>query len=87
MYGALSLLTFGGLLWLLAHRWRDFPNAALTFPSVALWFAWRSLQNYFSFVGVFALIGDETVVADAESTDATPQPAAVTAVASPSTAP
>jgi hypothetical protein len=76
VYGALSILAFGALLWLLARRWRDFPNAALTFPSVALWFAWRSLQNYFSFVGVFALIGDEAVV-DAEPANAAPQPAAI----------
>jgi hypothetical protein len=36
----------------------------LVFPSVALWLAWRSLQNYFAFMGVFALIGDESIVGD-----------------------
>jgi hypothetical protein len=49
-------------LWLRARRWREFPNGALVFPSITLRFAWRSLQNYFSLVGVFALIGDEAVV-------------------------
>ena len=68
VYGALSVLLFVGLLWLLARRWRDLPNAALIFPSVSLWFAWRSLQNYFSFAGVFAMAGDEAVVTG-ESTD------------------
>jgi hypothetical protein len=62
VYGVLSLVVFVGLLGLLARRWRDLPNAALVFPSVALWFAWRSLQNYFAFMGLFALIGDERIV-------------------------
>jgi len=62
VYGLLSLVAFVALFGLLARRWRDLPNAALVFPSVALWFAWRSLQNYFAFVGVFALIGDEFVL-------------------------
>jgi len=66
LYGLLSIVVFVALLWLVARRWRDLPNAALVFPSVALWFAWRSLQNYFAFVGVFALIGDEFVVGGAD---------------------
>jgi len=75
-YGALSILVFVGLFWILARRWRDLPNAALIFPSVSLWFAWRSLQNYFSFVGVFALIGDEAVVTGVEPEAAIAVPAA-----------
>lgn len=62
-YGALSALVLVVLLGLLARRWRDLPTMAVVFPSVSLWFAWRSLQNYFGFVGVFGLIGDEDVVA------------------------
>jgi hypothetical protein len=64
VYGILSLVAFLALLGLLARRRRDLPNAALVFPSVALWLAWRSLQNYFAFMGVFALIGDESIVGD-----------------------
>jgi hypothetical protein len=83
VYGVLSVVAFVALLWLLARRWRELPNAALVFPSVALWFAWRSLQNYFAFVGIFALLGDEAVVAGAELAD--PEPShqiAVSATAS-----
>jgi uncharacterized membrane protein YhaH (DUF805 family) len=67
VYGVLSLVAFIALLGLLARRWRDLPNAALVFPSVALWFAWRSLQNYFAFMGLFALIGDERIVEGADA--------------------
>jgi hypothetical protein len=82
VYGALSLVVFVGLLWILARRWRDLPNAALIFPSVSLWFAWRSLQNYFSFVGIFTLIGDEAVVAGPEPADAVPQAVTIAPAAS-----
>ena len=70
IYGVVSVLVFGALLWLLARRWRDFPNVALIFPSISLWFAWRSLQNYFGFAGVFALIGDEAIVTGSDPLDA-----------------
>jgi hypothetical protein len=63
VYGALSALVLAGLLGALWRSWKLLPNGALVLPSVVLWFAWRSLQNYFSFAGVFALIGDEAVVA------------------------
>lgn len=36
---------------------------SLVFPSLVLWFAWRSLQNSFSFTAVFAMSGDEGLVA------------------------
>jgi hypothetical protein len=72
VYGVISLVVFVALFWLLARRWRDLPNAALVFPSVALWFAWRSLQNYFAFMGVFALIGDDAVIVGVEPSDAAP---------------
>jgi hypothetical protein len=41
----------------------------LVFPGLVLWFAWRSLQNYFGFAGVFAMIGDDTG-SDEPATDA-----------------
>ena len=72
VYGVISLVVFVALLWLLARRWRDLPNAALVFPSVALWFAWRSLQNYFAFMGLFALIGDDAVIVGVEPSHAAP---------------
>ena len=84
VYGAVSLLAFGALFWLLTRRWREFPNGALVFPSIALWFAWRSLQNYFSFVGVFALIGDEAVVRGSELMETERQRAAPVSSAAPS---
>jgi hypothetical protein len=84
VYGAVSILALGLLFWLVARRRHELPNAAVIFPSVALWFAWRSLQNYFSFVGVFALIGDEAVVRPAEPMDEERQrAAAVSPAASP----
>ena len=58
---ALSLVVLVALLW---RYWRRIPNAALVFPTLVLWFAWRSLQNYFSFAGVFALSGDAGLVDD-----------------------
>ena len=63
VYGALSLAVMAGLLWLLWRKWRHIPNGALVFASVGLWFAWRSLQNYFSFVGILAMAGDDSIVA------------------------
>lgn len=66
VYGLLSAVALAGLLTLLWRRWRDLPNAAVVFPSLVLWFSWRSAQNYFGFAGVFSLIGDETMLADDE---------------------
>ena len=70
VYGLLSALALAGLLTLLWRRWRSFPNGAVVFPSLVLWFSWRSAQNYFGFAGVFSLIGDETMLSD----DADPAP-------------
>jgi len=68
VYGGLSIAALIGLLVVLWRWWRKLPNGTLVFPSLILWFAWRSLQNYFSFAGVFAMAGDEAVVTG-ESTD------------------
>ncbi len=62
VYGAISGASLLFLLWLLWKRWRQMPNGALVFPFVPLYLAWRSLQNYFGFVPIFALVGDEELV-------------------------
>ena len=62
VFGALSVAAMAGLLWLLWRFWRHIPNGALVFASVSLWFAWRSLQNYFSFAGILAMAGDERII-------------------------
>jgi hypothetical protein len=67
VYGALSAVVMAGLLWLFWRRWRDLPAGAVVFASVILWFAWRSLQNYFSFAGVLAMVGLDDVVAGDEA--------------------
>lgn len=55
-YAALSAVALAGLLALLWWRRRDVPSGALTFPLAALFAAWRSLQNYFVFLPVFAIL-------------------------------
>lgn len=62
-YAVLSIGALIGFLILLVRKWRDLPTGVLVFPSIALWLAWRSLQNYFSFAGIFALAGDEDLAA------------------------
>ena len=69
-YGALSIGAMAASIVVLWRFWRRLPNGTLVFPSTILWFAWRSLQNYFSFAGVFAMVGDEAIVAG-ESPSAT----------------
>ena len=65
-YGALSAVAMVALLAALWRWWRRIPNGAIVFPSLILWFAWRSLQNYFAFAGVLAMAGDEEVLADGD---------------------
>lgn len=62
-YAALSIGALVGLVVVLWRAWRHFPNGALTFPNGVLWFGWRSLQNYFSFAALFAMVGDEDIIA------------------------
>jgi hypothetical protein len=68
-YAVLTVVVLAGLLAVLWRWAQRFPNGALVFPSLVLWVAWRSLQNYFSFAGVFALIGDDTIGSDEAPTD------------------
>lgn len=58
--GVVALVLLLALLW---RRWRRLPNGALTFPLVPLFFAWRSLQNYFVFLPLLAILHDEDLVA------------------------
>lgn len=58
-YTALSLTALAGLLVILWKRpWR-LAGAALVWPFLPLYLAWRSLQNYFAAAPVFALIADD----------------------------
>jgi hypothetical protein len=68
-YGALSAAAFAMLLWLVWRRWPMLSRGAPVFPSVILWFAWRSLQNYFAFAGVLAMVGDEAMRTPADAPD------------------
>lgn len=61
-YGAITIAALAALLVVLYRWWRRLSNGTVVFPSVGLWFAWRSLQNYFSFTAVFAMTVDETTL-------------------------
>jgi uncharacterized membrane protein len=66
-YAVLSIAALIGFIVLLVRKRKDFPTGLFVFPSVVLWLAWRSLQNYFSFAAIFALAGDEELAAPPES--------------------
>ncbi len=68
-YGVLTAVTFLGLVALLWARWRRMPNAAVVFPFVPLYLGWRSLQNYFGFMPIFAMVGDDELIAGADARD------------------
>ncbi len=64
-----TLVAAGVFLALLAMLWRrarDVVAGALVWPFVPLFFAWRSLQNYFGFMPVFALVADDEIARDAD---------------------
>ncbi len=59
-----TVLSAGALVGLVLYLWRrprDLASAPLVWPFVPLWLAWRSLQNYFAFVPLFSLIGDDEI--------------------------
>jgi hypothetical protein len=59
VYGAIALLVFAALLAAFV-RWRHrLTSAPMVWPYVPLYFAWRSLQNYFVLATLFVFIGDE----------------------------
>jgi hypothetical protein len=61
-YGILSAVSFVALALVLWRFWPKIPNGALVFPFVALYLAWRSLQNYFAWVPLLALAADDEVL-------------------------
>src|SRR5260221_12790723 len=73
-YGALSIAAMVALVAILWRWWRKLPNGTLVFPGTILWFAWRSLQNYFSFAGVFAMAGPPPTLPPGSPTRALPAP-------------
>ncbi|HYR93527.1 MAG TPA: glycosyltransferase 87 family protein [Methylomirabilota bacterium] len=58
-YTAVSLGAVVGLLVLLWRRPQSLAGAPLAWPFLPLYFAWRSLQNYFASAPLFALIADD----------------------------
>lgn len=64
VYTATALVVLVALLVLLWHRSRDVTSAPLVWPFLALYFAWRSLQNYFAFVTPFAIAADDELAAE-----------------------
>lgn len=59
VYGAIAVLVFGGLLVAFVRWRRSLVSAPLVWPFLPLYFAWRSLQNYFVLATLFVLIADE----------------------------
>nr|MDP9281924.1 hypothetical protein [Chloroflexota bacterium] len=53
------VLVFGGLLVAFVRWRRSLVSAPLVWPFLPLYFAWRSLQNYFVLATLFVLIADE----------------------------
>ena len=58
VYGVLAVVAFAVLLAVFA-RWRRTASAPLVWPFLPLYFAWRSLQNYFVLAPLFVLVADE----------------------------
>ncbi len=57
-YTAAALLVLAGLLALLWLRGDAVARGTRTFPLVPLFFAWRSLQNYFVFLPLLCVLGE-----------------------------
>lgn len=58
-YGALALVLFVALLAAFLRWRRTLTSAPLVWPFLPLYFAWRSLQNYFVIAPLFAFVADE----------------------------
>ncbi len=58
-YGVLALAAFAAFAVLFVRWPRAVKSAPLVWPFLPLYLAWRSLQNYFSFLPVFALVADD----------------------------
>ena len=59
VYGALALAAFAALLGAFVRWRRSLTSAPLVWPFLPLYFAWRSLQNYFVLAPLFVLVADE----------------------------
>ena len=58
-YGALALVLFVALLAAFVRWRRTLTSAPLVWPFLPLYFAWRSLQNYFVLAALFVFVADE----------------------------
>src|SRR5687768_10609815 len=59
VYGALALVLFIALLAAVVRWRRTLTSAPLVWPFLPLYFAWRSLQNYFVLAPLFVFVADE----------------------------
>jgi len=59
VYGALALVVFVVLLAAFVRWRRGLSSAPLVWPFLPLYFAWRSLQNYFVLATLFVFVADE----------------------------
>jgi uncharacterized membrane protein len=63
-YGAITIVLFVVLLAAFVRWWRVLTSARMVWPYVPLYFAWRSLQNYFVLATLFVFIADEELVTE-----------------------
>jgi len=59
VYGVIAFVLFAVLLAAFVRWRRSVTSAPLVWPFLPLYFAWRSLQNYFVLVPLFVFIADE----------------------------
>lgn len=59
VYGALTVAIFATLLVVLLRWRRALKSAPLVWPFLPLYFAWRSLQNYFVLATLFVFVADD----------------------------
>jgi hypothetical protein len=59
VYGALALILFAAFLAIFIRWRRAVTSAPLVWPFLPLYFAWRSLQNYFVLATLFILVADD----------------------------
>jgi hypothetical protein len=59
VYGLLAVVLFAALLAAFVRWRRRLMSAPLVWPYIPLYFAWRSLQNYFVLATLFVFIADE----------------------------
>lgn len=67
VYGALALVMFVALLAAFVRWRRAVTSAPLVWPFLPLYFAWRSLQNYFVLATLFVFIADDELAPERPS--------------------